>query len=245
MVQATKDRQAALRRALGRIEEAGGGERAHLPLGIPAIDGALPGGGLRKGCVHEVGGDAAATGFCAAVLARAGAAGGSLLWLAGDGRLGRLYPPGLLRYGIGPERLVTATGLRRPGDVAWAFEEALRSRAVKGVVAESPPLGTTASRRLMLAAEGSDVVGLLLAQGTCNGAGVVPTAASRWRIVSAPDEDPGQGGSERRRVRWRTGRTAWRVELLRCRGGKPFERIVRWEDERAAVAESGQIPCRI
>ena len=253
MTLATKDRQAALRRALGRIERASGGERAHLPLGIPEIDGALPGGGLRRGCVHEVGGDAAATAFCAVVLARAGAAGGSLLWLAGNGGLGRLYPPGLLRYGIEPERLVMATGLRRPGDVAWAFEEALRSRAVKGVVAESPPLGTTASRRLMLAAEGSDVVGLLLALGTCGDAGALPTAASRWRIVSASDEEAAPGpdsrdracGLERRRVRWRTGRTAWRVELLRCRGGKPFERIVRWEDGRAAVAEPGQIPCRI
>ena len=262
MTLATKDRQAALRRALGRIEETGGGERAHLPLGIPEIDGALPRGGLRRGCVHEVGGDAAATGFCAVVLARAGTGGGSLLWLAGDGGLGRLYPPGLLRYGIEPERLVMATGLRRPRDVAWAFEEALRSRAVKGVVAEGPPLGTTASRRLMLAAEGSDVVGLLLALGTCGGAGALPTAASRWRVVSAPDrgrnptarasncagsrEPPRrQGGIEHGRVRRRTGRTAWRVELLRCRGGRPFERIVRWEDEGTAVAEPGQIPCRI
>ena len=242
MIQTATDRQAALRRALERIGGASGGERARLPLGIPEIDEALPGGGLRRGCVHEVGGDAAATGFCAVVLARAGAAGGSLLWLAGDVGRGKLYPPGLLRYGLGPERLVMATGLRRPGDVAWAFEEALRSRAVKGVVAESPPLGTAASRRLMLAAEGSDVVGLLLAPGPCRGAGAVPTAESRWRIVSARRNS---GQSERRRVRWRTGRTAWRVELLRCRGGKPFERTVRWEDEGAAVAESGQIPCRI
>ena len=202
---------AALRRKIGQIDGAGCAGQPCLPLGLPEIDGALPGGGLRRGCVHEVGGDEAATGFCATVLARAGARGGALLWLA---QHGDLHAPGLVRYGIEAGRLVVVEGLRRPGDVAWVMEEALRCRAVKGVVAESAPLGLAASRRLMLAAEGSDVVGLVLTPGTGVGSAGVPTAASRWRITAAPGRGP--------------DREAWRVQLLHCRGGRPLERVVAW-----------------
>ncbi|MYF62155.1 MAG: hypothetical protein F4179_10870, partial [Gammaproteobacteria bacterium] len=117
----------ALRREIRRIEIPGEAGVACLSLGIPEIDGALPGGGLRAGCVHEIGGDEAATGFCAVLLARAGRAPGPLMWLArGDD----LYLPGLVRYGIEPGRLLVASGLRRRADMLWAMEEALRCRAL-------------------------------------------------------------------------------------------------------------------
>lgn len=208
----------ALRRALQRLEGIGATRHPPLPLGIREIDAALPEGGLRRGCVHEVGGDEAATGFCAALLARAGAGGGTLLWLA---RGWDLYPPGLVRYGIAPGRLVVVSGLGRPDDVAWAMEEALRSGAARGVVAESGSVGVAASRRLMLAAEGSDVVGLALTASSARsvaatrpgvgGAGV-PTAASRWRVTAVPG----------------AGAARWRIELLRCRGGRSAETVASW-----------------
>lgn len=221
----------ALRRALQRLESGGAARHPPLPVGIREIDAALPGGGLRRGCVHEVGGDEAATGFCAALLALAGAGGGTLLWLA---RGWDLYPPGLVRYGIAPGRLLVVSGLGRPADMAWAMEEALRSGAVRGVVAESGPVGVAASRRLMLAAEGSDVVGLALtapsargATGTSGGRGgrprevdppgaggaSVPTAASRWRVTAVPG----------------AGAAKWRIELLRHRGGRPAETVASWD----------------
>ena len=75
----------ALRREIRRIEIPGEAGAACLSPGIPEIDGALPGGGLRAGCVHEIGGDEAATGFCAVLLARAGGAPGPLMWLARGG----------------------------------------------------------------------------------------------------------------------------------------------------------------
>ncbi|MYA10032.1 MAG: hypothetical protein F4Z32_01010, partial [Gemmatimonadetes bacterium] len=169
----------ALRRTIQGIEEAGSADRPRLPLGIPGIDRALPGGGLRLGGIHEVVGDESATGFCAALLARVGGAeAGSntpaegatprgafrrsaLLWLArGDD----LYPPGLVRYGIGPGQLLVVSGLRRADDMLWAMEEALRCRAVSGVVAEIGQIGLAAGRRLMLAAEGTGVLGLVLSR---------------------------------------------------------------------------------
>ena len=221
----------ALRRVIHGIEEARSPGRPRLPLGVPEIDRTLPGGGLRLGSIHEVAGDEAATGFCAALLARAAKAGasggargeapggvpggareGSLLWLArGDD----LYAPGLVRYGIGAGQLLVVSGLHRQDDMLWAMEEALRCRAVRGVVAETGRIGLAAGRRLMLAAEGTGVLGLVLSRSGARqrrrgGAGVrrggagVPVAVSRWRVTGA-----------------REGR--WRVEVLHCRGGRPAE----------------------
>ncbi len=240
----------ALRRTIQGIEEAGSRNRPRLPLGVPGIDRALPGGGLRLGGIHEVVGDESATGFCAALLARAtlaggppcgpdpgsgttrgardlprgGHRGGTLLWLARDDDL---YPPGLVRYGIGPGQLLVVSGLRRQEDMLWAMEEALRCRAVRGVVAEGGGMagrggvGLAAGRRLMLAAEGTGVLGLVLSRRAGKRRrGGVGVAVSRWRVSAVPGGQEGSGGPE----------TRWRVELLHCRGGRPGEWIVGWGD---------------
>ncbi|MYC93312.1 MAG: hypothetical protein F4X15_17765 [Gemmatimonadetes bacterium] len=237
----------ALRRTIQGIEEAGSADRPRLPLGIPGIDRALPGGGLRLGGIHEVVGDESATGFCAALLARAALAAGppcgadpgsgttqgardpprkghragTLLWLARDDDL---YPPGLVRYGIGPGQLLVVSGLRRADDMLWAMEEALRCRAVSGVVAEIGQIGLAAGRRLMLAAEGTGVLGLVLSRRDGErrrGGGRVQVAVSRWRVTGVPGGHGGSDGPE----------TRWRVKLRRCRSGRPGKWIVGWGDK--------------
>ena len=228
----------ALRRAIQGIEEARSPRRPRLPLGVPGIDRVLPGGGLRLGCIHEVTGDEAATGFCAALLARVRGAGvrdrgraqaGALLWLArGDD----LYAPGLVRFGIGVGQLLVVSGLHRQDDMLWAMEEALRCRAVRGVVAEAGGIGLAAGRRLMLAAEGTGVLGLVLSRrvGERRRSGVgagVRAAVSRWRVTAAPGGVRPDG-----RKPAETDETRWRVELLHCRGGRPAEWVVSWEDGR-------------
>ena len=230
----------ALRRAIQGIEEARSPSRPRLPLGIPAIDRVLPGGGLRLGCIHEVTGDEAATGFCAALLARVGGVGGrdhgrvqagALLWLArGDD----LYAPGLVRFGIGAGQLLVVSGLHRQDDMLWAMEEALRCRAVGGMVAEAGEIGLAAGRRLMLAAEGTGVLGLVLSRRVGVG---VRAAVSRWRVTAAPggaaaDESGARCRMPGGRTPAETDGTGWRVELLHCRGGRPAEWVVSWEDGR-------------
>ena len=203
----------ALRQEIRRIEVPDGAEVASLPLGVPEIDGALPGGGLRLGCVHEIGGDEAATGFCATLLARASGEQGSIIWLA---RKDDLYLPGLVRYGIEPGRLLLVSGLRRQADVLWAMEEVLRCHALRGVVAELDTVDRAASRRLMLAAEGSGVMGLVLgseAGRRWTGRARVPTAESRWRVTTVPG----------------AGLAGWRVEVLHCRGGRPACWTLGWD----------------
>ncbi len=258
----------ALRRTIQGIEEAGSADRPRLPLGVPAIDRALPGGGLRLGGIHEVVGDESATGFCAALLARAGGAGGrsaggsdgrgagradgwgagpasarsagtrpgsgvaagALLWLAeGDD----LYAPGLVRYGIGPGQLLVVSGLRRQDDMLWAMEEALRCRAVSGVVAEIGQVGLIAGRRLMLAAEGTGVLGLVLSRRARGrggvGVGEVRSAISRWRVTAVP----GRTAGDETGPPGQTDETRWRIELLHCRGGRPAEWMVSWSSSEA------------
>ena len=222
-----RDTAEALRRAIREIEDARSPGRPHLPLGVPEIDRSLPGGGLRAGCIQEVGGDEAATGFCAVLLGRAasagnrgGATGSSLLWLVrGDD----LHAPGLVRYGIGAGRLLIVSGLNRRIDMLWAMEEALRCRALAGVVAEAEAIGRAAGRRLMLAAEGTGVLGLVLSRGggrRRGGAGV-SAAVSRWRVTTVPGLGGDGGGTE----------TRWRVEMLCHRGGRPAEWLVGWGND--------------
>ena len=259
-----RDAAEALRRAIREIEEAGSPAPLRLPLGVSGIDRALPSGGLRLGCIHEVAGDEAATGFCAALLARAlagedggvrggaqaasagtrgGGRPGALLWLARDDDL---YAPGLVRFGIEAGQLLVVSGLRRQEDMLWAMEEALRCRAVRGVVAEmggaggvggTGGIGLAAGRRLMLAAEGTGVLGLVLSRREGGRGGVgVRAAVSRWRVTGVPGGAAGEDAGSRNRVP-EGGRLQpnaeggrWRVELQHCRGGRSAEWIVDWGD---------------
>ncbi|MGE5268867.1 MAG: ImuA family protein [Thiohalocapsa sp.] len=201
-----------------------------LPFGVTAIDGALPGGGLALGAVHEIlgaGGDeedgAAAAGFIAGILARLGGSGGS----GGSGRapvlwcLGRcdLYGAGLPAHGLDPARLVLVEA-RRDADLLWAVEEGLRTPALAAVVGEVGRLPMVAGRRLQLAAERSGVTALLLRRWPDAALAAAerqrPSAAvTRWRIAALP--------SARRGLGLGIGRPRWRIELLRVRGGVPAQ----------------------
>ena len=90
-----------LRARIGTLERAGHDRvagSATLPLGVAALDRALPGGGLVLGRLHEVAGpdagSAAAMGFCAVLLARLSARG-PVLWVA---RRPDIHAPGLAAF---------------------------------------------------------------------------------------------------------------------------------------------------
>jgi protein ImuA len=174
-----------------------------LSLGIPAIDRALPWGGLPRGCLHEIvaaDSGAAAAGFAAMLLARLAERNGIVGWCR---RGPAPYGPGLAALGLDPARLIVIRP-RSDTDLFWAMEEGLRSGALAAMLAEAAAAPPVAVRRLQLAAEGCGAVALLLRPA---GAALAPTpAVTRWRI----------GGD-------RTGdgvvRPCWAVELLRCRHG--------------------------
>ncbi|WP_051340737.1 ImuA family protein [Azospirillum halopraeferens] len=211
---------AGLRARIRRLEGIGGAADGRvLPFGVAGIDDALPEGGLPPGCLHELmAGDdpGAGTAFAAALLARLARAGsGPAVWIV-RGR--DLHAPGLAAYGLGPERLI-AVRVRRDAEALWAMEEALRCRAVSAVLGEVGRTDLTAGRRLQLAAEAGGVTGLLLPREEPRGAGA---AVTRWRIAAVPGVPPaGEPG---------VGPARWRVELLRCRGGRPGAWVVEWRD---------------
>lgn len=191
------------------------GGRPALSLGCPGLDTALAACGFPHNALHEVAPDSprdevAACGFLAVVLARL-AQTKPVLWITRDGDC---YPPGLLTYGLRPET-VTFVRVRRDDESLWAMEEALRCTGLAGVVADLGQADMVATRRLQLAAEKSGVPGFLLRR---HGRSVLNTCATRWRIGAIPSvADDGLPG---------VGRDAWRIELLKARGGHLGEWLV-------------------
>jgi protein ImuA len=220
---------AHLRSRIAALEGAGPEALAGVvPLGVAAVDGALPWGGMPLGCLHEVAPrayadgieDGACLGFSAVLLGRLAASTDKpVLWVAaGD----EPYGPALAALGLPPDRLMVVHGLRS-AQLLWAVEEGLRCRALAGVLAESWKLDFTAARRLQLAARTSGVPAVMLNHGEPTG-----TSVTRWRVGTAPSRsDPALG----------VGSWCWRLELMRCRGlGAGEDGVVgawdvEWDDE--------------
>ena len=192
-------------------------------LGDPAIDAALPWGGLPLGALHEVRGGLA-SGFTACLAGRFLQHPGALVWCADAAltrRQGRLYGPGLARFGIDAARLTLVHG-RGQREVLWAAHEALRSAAVTCVVMELEALDLLAGRRLQLAAEAGGTAGLLLRFGRADEA---PSAAvTRWRA------EPCFLDSDR----------CWSLDLWRVKGGAPGHWLVRYHDQTLSLAALDQ-----
>lgn len=166
---------------------------------------------LARGRVHEFCGPARVT--LAAFLLRE--TSGAVIWAHPGWQVERLFPDGLLRH-ADPGRIVFASA-RRPEDLLWAMEEALRSGAAPLVVVElTAPPALTPVRRLHLAAEaGAEAaahagrpapLGLVLTPEAGGAAGV----ESRWHLTACHD------GTARR----------WRLARLRARAEPPKEWLI-------------------
>ena len=180
---------AELRARLAPSGESAASPQQGWSFGYVALDEALPARAAEHGRLHEIvfahsGDQAAATGFAAALALRLAGAD-TVFWCqrTEDRReAGRLYGPGIAALGGDATRFIHVC-VRRDVDVLWAMEEAIASGAVPVVVGEAARIDLTASRRLALAAEKSDVTALFLRPS----AGSLSNAAwTRFLVAPAP-----------------------------------------------------------
>jgi protein ImuA len=202
-----------------------------LPLGLAAIDQALPDGGLRRGALHEIEAardDLAGIGFALALAARCVATvGGTVLWCqpgASGFDLGMLYGPGLAQFGLAPSALVIVRPAKMK-EALWAMEEGLRAGAVAAVIGSGVAPDMVASRRLQLAARLHGRLALAVLPRRI--AAPPSTAETRWTVASAPRA----GGA----AEPESALPRWCLTLRRCRRGKGWDDPwqVGWDARRS------------
>ncbi len=214
---------ADLRRRLSRMEGLPSEGESRLSFGLPALDRHLPQGGLAFAAVHEIAPAEeadlpAAFGFLLALLGRMPGRTPLLLVLSAKklARCGRPHGHGLNSLGLDPARL-TLVETANETEALWATEEAVRARGPAAVAsALGGKLDLKTSQRLLHAARDTNSPLLLLRPGGES----VATAATRWRIGTAP------GAQDR--FGMLTG-PRWRVSLERCRNGPPGDWIVEFD----------------
>jgi protein ImuA len=187
------------------------------------INDAFPGKTFPLGAIHEflctgLESAAASSGFMAVLIASLMKNRGACLWISPSRTL---FPPGLKNFGIDPDRVIFVD-LQKEKDIAWAMEEALKCGALAAVVGEVHEISFTASRRLQLAVEQSQVTGFIFRRNPWN---INTTACvTRWKVTSLPSEaEDGLPGP---------GFPRWNVELLKVRNGNPGSWQVEWTGEK-------------
>ena len=219
---------------------------AVLPFDDPRVDICL-GGGLKLGQLHEIGAAGLEaetaglpTGFIAALLARIAPAR-PVFWIA---PVDDLHPPGLLPYGLDPNRLM----LVRPAkdaDTLAAMEVALREGVAAAVVGEVGKFDRIGSRRLQLACLRRGSTGFVLRRwphGHKTADREASVAVTRWHLTPMPSVKDGKG----------PGLPRWYVALTHARGGRPGEWIMEASDDAthplrvvAALADHAPEPYRL
>jgi protein ImuA len=212
---------ADLRERISALEGGVAKRKACLPFGAPEIDGALPGGGLAYGALHEFAGGASGTvdGAAAALFAAGVAARtkGPVVWC-----LTRpdLFLPALAQVGLHPNRVIFVEAGKEE-DVLASMEEALSFGGLGAVVGELVRLPMVASRRLQLAAEKTGTMGIVVRrwrrQTEANDFGQPTAATTRWRVSVLPSEELPVSG---------VGRARWFLELMRVKAGECAEFVV-------------------
>ena len=209
---------AALRTEIAALETGGRERAAVLPFGDARLDACLPGGGLPLGRWHELTGagleaeTSAAPAAFAALMATPLALRGEAVWVF---RRDDLFAPGLVGLGFPAEKLIQVCA-RDEAEALSVMEDALSTVGVTAVFGEVEDVDLTAGRRLQLGCEKRGSTAFVLRRSpygkTAGRAVAGSTAATRWRIASAPSE-PAEG-------EFGLGQPRFEAVLERCRGGR-------------------------
>jgi protein ImuA len=222
-----------------------------LSFGLDALDSHLPKGGLACGALHEIvpatqAALPAAFGFLVALLARRSSPSLAAFAKSGAddivhsfslpprvrkpvlfivpaygwsrcGHLpGRIFGHGLNSLGLDPSHAILVETAHRK-ETLWALVEALRSGTPCAVAGTIDRLDLKTSQKLHLAATDAGLPLLLLRPSQTLESSA---AATRWRVGTVPA------------ARDRFGLYAhprWRLQLERCRNGRPGEWVVEYD----------------
>ena len=222
-----------------------------LSFGLDALDSHLPKGGLACGALHEIvpatqAALPAAFGFLVALLARRSSPSLAAFAKSGAddivhsfslpprvrkpvlfivpaygwsrcGHLpGRIFGHGLNSLGLDPSHAILVETAHRK-ETLWALVEALRSGTPRAVAGTIDRLDLKTSQKLHLAATDAGLPLLLLRPSQTLESSA---AATRWRVGTVPA------------ARDRFGLYAhprWRLQLERCRNGRPGEWVVEYD----------------
>lgn len=186
--------------------------------GLGLIKESFPNASFPLGAIHEFfcsGPEdvSASGGFIAAIAGAIMQKGGVSLWISTSQMI---FPPALKLFGIEPDKIIFIN-LKKEKDILWAMEEALKCNGLAAVIADTPEISFTASRRFQLAVEQSRVTGFIIRRNPKN---LATTCVTRWKITPLPTEAkdnlPGLGFPR------------WNVELLKVRNGTPGQWQLEW-----------------
>ena len=183
------------------------------------IDSSFPNDVFPLASIHEfltrsVEDIAATSGFISCLLSSLMNKGGVSAWI---GSSQAIFPVALKFFNVEPDKIIFIN-TKKPKELLWLVEEALKCEGLAAVVGEVAEVTFTESRRLQLAVEQSRVTGFLIRNNSRN----INTNActARWKISPGSsiitDGIPG------------IGFPAWNIELLKIRNGKPGRWQMKW-----------------
>ncbi|MCS4504652.1 Cell division inhibitor SulA [wastewater metagenome] len=188
-----------------------GPDGRHVTTGHPALDAVLPGGGWPRGALTEVLHEHHGIGELRLLMPALAEIARQGRWVAFIAPPFVPYAPALTAQGLDLGRLLLIHP-RSGTDALWAVEQALRAGTCGAVLAWPRQVDTASLRRLQLAAEAGDSLGLIFRRES-NRSSASP-AALRLHL----DRDD----------------RGLRMELLKCRGGG--RRRVLYPETEAAPA---------
>lgn len=186
--------------------------------GLGFIKNAFPNASFPLAAIHEFfcGGAedvSASSGFIAGIVSALMRNGGVSIWIS---PAQMIFPPALKSFGIEPEKMIFIV-VKKEKEILWVMEEALKCEGLSAVIAETPELSFTASRKFQLAVEQSRVTGFIIRSNPRN---LATTCVTRWKISPLPTAS-GEGLPG-------VGFPRWNVELLKVRNGTPGEWQLEW-----------------
>lgn len=199
--------------------------------GLGSIKYAFPNASFPLGAVHEFFCSGAedtsvSTGFIAGILSSIMSSSGVSLWISSSQLI---FPPALKLFSIEPDKIIFIY-LEKEKEILWAMEEALKCEGLAAVIAETPEISFTASRRFQLAVEQSRVTGFIIRRNPGN---LATACVTRWKVRPLPaGSEDGLPG---------IGFPRWDVELLKVRNGTPGRWQLEWAGRFRQVSKLASV----